>query len=134
MGNRLQRFKLDIAGSVLTQQNASLGSMNTGQVLDLFKVSADGQPKKATKAGSGPVSASKILDGCVEFARLRSSKLILEKIGGLATRRRVCRVIIIKFLEQSVNHHESLATDIPCMTHALCAVHPSITTPLKTII
>ena len=61
----LQRFKLNIASSVVTQQNAGLGSMNTGEVLDLFKVSADGDEKNKTSASSGPVSASKVLDGWV---------------------------------------------------------------------
>ena len=61
--SRLQRFKLDVASSVVTQQNAGLGSMNTGEVLDLFKVSADGEPIKQSKAGNGPVSTSKALEG-----------------------------------------------------------------------
>lgn len=34
---RLQRFKLNIAHSVVTQQNAGLSSMDTDLVLDLFK-------------------------------------------------------------------------------------------------
>lgn len=33
----LQRFKLNIANSVVTQQNAGLSSMDTDLVLDLFK-------------------------------------------------------------------------------------------------
>lgn len=66
----LQRFKLNIASSVVTQQNAGLGSMNTGEVLDLFKVSAEDDPAQrkakiggAGAAGGGPVSASKVLEG-----------------------------------------------------------------------
>ncbi|OCF37798.1 TATA-binding protein-associated factor [Kwoniella heveanensis BCC8398] len=59
----LQRFKLNIASSVVTQQNAGLGSMNTGEVLDLFKVSADGEPVKSKAAASGPTSMSKMLEG-----------------------------------------------------------------------
>lgn len=58
----LQRFKMNIASSVVTQQNSGLGSMNTGEVLDLFKVSAEGEEKKK-KEIKGPVSASKILEG-----------------------------------------------------------------------
>ena len=58
----LQRFKLNIASSVVTQQNAGLGSMNTGEVLDLFKVSSEPVPK-ASAGQSGPMSASKILEG-----------------------------------------------------------------------
>jgi TATA-binding protein-associated factor len=52
---------MSIASSVVTQQNAGLGSMNTGEVLDLFKVSAEGEAPKAVKAANGTVSASKIL-------------------------------------------------------------------------
>ncbi|ADV22686.1 Helicase, putative [Cryptococcus gattii WM276] len=58
----LQRFKLNIASSVVTQQNAGLGSMNTGEVLDLFKVSAEGEPAKAKSAAAGAVSMSKMLE------------------------------------------------------------------------
>ena len=58
----LQRFKLNIASSVVTQQNAGLGSMNTGEVLDLFKISAEPVVKQ-TKERTGPVSASHILNG-----------------------------------------------------------------------
>jgi TATA-binding protein-associated factor len=59
----LQRFKLNIASSVVTQQNAGLGSMNTGEVLDLFKVSAEPELGKPKPSASGPVSASRILEG-----------------------------------------------------------------------
>ncbi|WVQ82019.1 hypothetical protein IAT38_004147 [Cryptococcus sp. DSM 104549] len=59
----LQRFKINIASSVVTQQNAGLGSMNTGEVLDLFKVSAEGEPAKAKAESSGPTSMSKMLEG-----------------------------------------------------------------------
>lgn len=38
--------------------------MNTGEVLDLFTVSAEGEGQKK-KESSGPVSASKILEGYV---------------------------------------------------------------------
>lgn len=39
--------------------------MNTGEVLDLFKVSADGDQgkNKAGKASGGPMSTAKILEG-----------------------------------------------------------------------
>lgn len=42
--------------------------MNTGEVLDLFTVSAEGDPRKKKDAGGGgggPVSASKVLEGYV---------------------------------------------------------------------
>jgi TATA-binding protein-associated factor len=65
---RLQRFKLNIASSVVTQQNAGLGSMNTGEVLDLFTVSAEPEPGKPKPSAGGSVSASKVLEGYVPCA------------------------------------------------------------------
>jgi len=65
---RLQRFKLNIASSVVTQQNAGLGSMNTGEVLDLFKVSSEAEGLKPAKTSNGPMSASKVLEGYVRSA------------------------------------------------------------------
>ncbi|KAL7421578.1 TATA-binding protein-associated factor mot1 [Cryptotrichosporon argae] len=59
----LQRFKLNIASSVVTQQNAGLGLMNTGEVLDLFQVSAEPATQKPSKAASGPASTSTVLEG-----------------------------------------------------------------------
>jgi hypothetical protein len=70
----LQRFKLNIASSVVTQQNAGLGSMNTGEVLDLFKVSSEEEEAAQRRAkaknganglggGSGHLSTSKVLEG-----------------------------------------------------------------------
>lgn len=59
----LQRFKLNIASSVVTQQNAGLGSMNTGEVLDLFKVSSEPEAIKPAKTSTGPTSLNKVLEG-----------------------------------------------------------------------
>ena len=47
----LQRFKLNIANSVVTQQNSGLASMDTDLVLDLFRRTTEdedsvGSPKK----------------------------------------------------------------------------------------
>ena len=36
--NRLQRFKIDVASTVVNQQNAGLGTMETDQILDLFNL------------------------------------------------------------------------------------------------
>ena len=57
----LQRFKLNIASSVVTQQNSGLGSMNTGEVLDLFRV--DGDDTKKPKRDASGLSMSKVLEG-----------------------------------------------------------------------
>ncbi|CAK5279450.1 unnamed protein product [Mycena citricolor] len=68
----LQRFKLNIANSVVTQQNAGLASMDTDLVLDLFKrtsaeedaaAAAKRKAKEAAAAASGPVSQKNLLQG-----------------------------------------------------------------------
>ncbi|KDR81493.1 hypothetical protein GALMADRAFT_239466 [Galerina marginata CBS 339.88] len=65
----LQRFKLNIANSVVTQQNSGLSSMDTDLVLDLFRRTseeedaiASAKAKKA-KEHSGAVSQKSILQG-----------------------------------------------------------------------
>ncbi|KAK0458447.1 SNF2 superfamily chromatin remodeling protein [Desarmillaria tabescens] len=62
----LQRFKLNIANSVVTQQNSGLPSMDTDLVLDLFRRTTqeeDAAAKKKAKEASGPVSQKNILNG-----------------------------------------------------------------------
>jgi len=65
----MQRFKLNIANSVVTQQNAGLSSMDTGFVLDLFKRTtaeeeARGVGKRGEKKDSaGPLNSKRILQG-----------------------------------------------------------------------
>ncbi|KIJ17139.1 hypothetical protein PAXINDRAFT_130724 [Paxillus involutus ATCC 200175] len=66
----LQRFKLNIANSVVTQQNAGLSSMDTDLVLDLFRrtseeedVAAAKKKAKEAKDLSGPVNQKNVLQG-----------------------------------------------------------------------
>ncbi|KAL4065257.1 hypothetical protein J3A83DRAFT_4375778 [Scleroderma citrinum] len=63
----LQRFKLNIANSVITQQNSGLSTMDTDLVLDLFKRTSEEEDASAaakkTKEMSGPVSQKNILQG-----------------------------------------------------------------------
>lgn len=68
----LQRFKLNIASSVITQQNAALSTMNTDQVLDLFTAGPEAT-KKETAAPATKVTQSNVLDGYVLDQRSRSS-------------------------------------------------------------
>ncbi|KAJ6488548.1 SNF2 superfamily chromatin remodeling protein [Mycena vitilis] len=67
----LQRFKLNIANSVVTQQNSGLASMDTDLVLDLFRrTSAEedaAAAKKKAKETSGPVSQKNLLQGLEEL-------------------------------------------------------------------
>jgi TATA-binding protein-associated factor len=66
----LQRFKLHIAGQVVNQQNSSMDSMDTDQVLDLFTSNeTDSQSKKRSKqqgskslGGGGSVTTMEALD------------------------------------------------------------------------
>ncbi|KAI8445371.1 hypothetical protein BY996DRAFT_6434687 [Phakopsora pachyrhizi] len=58
----LQRFKLNIATSIVNQQNSSLGSLDTEQILDLFNVSSV-DSTSAAKEGSGAGSNGSGLQG-----------------------------------------------------------------------
>lgn len=60
----MQRFKLNIANSVVTQQNAGLSSMDTEFVLDLFKRNEEngrGVGKRREKESSGPLKPKGVL-------------------------------------------------------------------------
>ncbi|GLB35068.1 putative protein with domain of unknown function (DUF3535) [Lyophyllum shimeji] len=60
----LQRFKLNIANSVVTQQNAGLASMDTDLVLDLFRRTTEEDAAAAkAKELNGPVSQRNVLQG-----------------------------------------------------------------------
>ncbi|CAE7140157.1 unnamed protein product [Rhizoctonia solani] len=67
----LQRFKLNIANSIITQQNSGLASMDTDQVLDLFKRTTEEEDAAAAAkkreekkaAAGGSVSQKHILEG-----------------------------------------------------------------------
>ncbi|KAJ2395907.1 TATA-binding protein-associated factor mot1, partial [Coemansia sp. RSA 2531] len=61
----LQAFKLHMANTIVNQQNASLASMNTDQLLDLFNVSApktNTAPSTDTSVG-GSKSIAKAIEG-----------------------------------------------------------------------
>lgn len=51
----LQRFKIDVASTVVNQQNAGLGTMETDQILDLFSLGegAEGVPGLDNSAAAG---------------------------------------------------------------------------------
>jgi TATA-binding protein-associated factor len=68
---RLQKFKLTIANTVISQDNASLNTMGTDQLLDLFTL----EDKK--KGESSAPSDSKISE------KKETVKSILEGLGDL---------------------------------------------------
>lgn len=68
---RLQRFKLGVANAVVTDDNASLRTMDTAQLLDLFSAPA-AEAATTAEPGSGPDAASgrpaaRLLDGLTEL-------------------------------------------------------------------
>ncbi|OLY80671.1 TATA-binding protein-associated factor MOT1 [Smittium mucronatum] len=75
----LQAFKLNIANTIVNQQNAGLNSMNTSEILDLFSLAGKRVDEKSTSgSGSGgnggidgvgkqPVSASKAVESLGEL-------------------------------------------------------------------
>lgn len=64
----LQKFKLNIANSIITQDNSSLQSMDTSQLLDLFTVGSgrDDKKKDAAAVSSASVSGTKSLKAIME--------------------------------------------------------------------
>ena len=46
--SRLQKFKLNIANTVISQDNSSLSTMDTGQLLDLFSVDKEKRKEKTS--------------------------------------------------------------------------------------
>ena len=83
----LQRFKIDVASTVVNQQNAGLGSMQTDQILDLFNVSADSAdpsalpPPPSNEGGSG-IDENDAVDATGEL-REKGKKGFLDDLGDL---------------------------------------------------
>ena len=58
----LQKFKLTIANTVISQENASLQTMATDQLLDLFTLDSRGAACAEEKASSASRSVKSVLD------------------------------------------------------------------------
>ncbi|EKD20799.1 uncharacterized protein L3040_000906 [Drepanopeziza brunnea f. sp. 'multigermtubi'] len=78
----LQRFKIDVASTVVNQQNAGLGTMETDQILDLFNLgeTADGIDKPA--AGGTEGKEEDMVDATGEV-REKGKKGWLDDLGEL---------------------------------------------------
>ena len=48
-GCSLQKFKLNLANTVISQENSSLLSMNTSELLDLFQLTDTGELAKGSE-------------------------------------------------------------------------------------
>lgn len=82
----LQRFKIDVASTVVNQQNAGLGTMETDQILDLFNL-GETDPNLAMAAeggndGSGGVDESNAVDAEGNM-REKGKKGILDELSEL---------------------------------------------------
>ncbi|XP_077585999.1 TATA-binding protein-associated factor 172 [Stigmatopora nigra] len=65
----LQKFKMNIANTIISQENASLQSMGTDQLLNLFTLDKSGQGERAEQSSStsGKASMKSVLDGLGEL-------------------------------------------------------------------
>ncbi|KAG0366019.1 hypothetical protein BC939DRAFT_503250 [Gamsiella multidivaricata] len=82
----LQKFKLNIANTIINQQNSGIQSMGTDQILDLFQISGgddmDGSGKKKGK-GKGVSEGSVNGGGDHGEDQKMSTKNVLESLEGL---------------------------------------------------
>ncbi|TNN37598.1 TATA-binding protein-associated factor 172 [Liparis tanakae] len=63
----LQKFKISIANTIISQDNASLQSMGTDQLLNLFSLDKGEKGEPAGAAASGKTSMKSVLDGLGEL-------------------------------------------------------------------
>ncbi|KAN0114728.1 protein of unknown function (DUF3535) domain containing protein [Hyaloscypha variabilis] len=80
----LQRFKIDVASTVVNQQNAGLGTMETDQILDLFNLgeTAEGIDKPSLNGGESQGREEDMVDATGEV-REKGKKGWLDEIGEL---------------------------------------------------
>jgi len=76
----LQRFKIDVASTVVNQQNAGLGSMETDQILDLFNL---GETSEAGAEGAGAGKDEDMVDLETGEVKKKGEKGWLEDVGDL---------------------------------------------------
>lgn len=72
--HRLQKFKMTIANTVISQENSSLQTMGTDQLLDLFAL--DAQKKGQSSAGSSNQSAEGL-------SKKENMSSVLDNLGDL---------------------------------------------------
>uniref|UniRef100_A0A3Q2YQE6 B-TFIID TATA-box binding protein associated factor 1 n=1 Tax=Hippocampus comes TaxID=109280 RepID=A0A3Q2YQE6_HIPCM len=63
----LQKFKMNIANTIISQENASLQSMGTDQLLNLFTLDKGGERGEQSTSTSGKASMKSVLDGLGEL-------------------------------------------------------------------
>ncbi|KAF2197365.1 hypothetical protein GQ43DRAFT_209351 [Delitschia confertaspora ATCC 74209] len=78
----LQRFKIDVASTVVNQQNAGLQTMQTDQILDLFNVSTEGSENNVPAHDGAGISEEDALDEAGNI-REKGKKGFLDELGEL---------------------------------------------------
>ncbi|CAI2172682.1 1119_t:CDS:10 [Funneliformis geosporum] len=76
----LQKFKLNIANSIVNQQNSGLQSMDTEQILDLFNVTTD-HNNRNQKGGNSSTSGTG--SGFAKGKKISATKNVLEGLENL---------------------------------------------------
>ncbi|KAI9823081.1 MAG: TATA-binding protein-associated factor mot1 [Phylliscum demangeonii] len=83
----LQRFKMDIASTVVNQQNAGLASMETGEILDLFNLGDGTTSAVAGPPADDPAAAANNVDNMVDVTtgevREKGKKGLLDDLDEL---------------------------------------------------
>ncbi|KAG0337819.1 TATA-binding protein-associated factor mot1, partial [Podila horticola] len=79
----LQKFKLNIANTVINQQNSGLQSMGTDQILDLFQITGEDDSDSNKKKKGASSGAQDVSDGGEGGDQKMSSKNVLESLEGL---------------------------------------------------
>ncbi|KAI9803647.1 MAG: TATA-binding protein-associated factor mot1 [Piccolia ochrophora] len=76
----LQRFKIDVASTVVNQQNAGLQTMETDQILDLFNL---GETATDAKPDAGVANEENAVDEATGAVREKGKKGWLDDLGEL---------------------------------------------------
>ncbi|KAI1617312.1 adenosinetriphosphatase [Exophiala viscosa] len=76
----LQRFKIDVASTVVNQQNAGLGSMETDQILDLFNL---GETSDTGAENAGRGKDEDMVDMATGEVKKKGEKGWLDDVGEL---------------------------------------------------
>lgn len=80
----LQRFKIDVASTVVNQQNAGLGTMETDQILDLFNLGDTTEvTSNSTGAGAAGIGEEDMVDAVNGEVREKGKKGWLDGLGEL---------------------------------------------------
>ena len=79
----LQRFKLDVAGTVVNQDNMSMQSMDKGRLLDLFSQPGGVQPPRdaGDSAAAGASRREQLILTCSSLQKLHTAECCMSPLG-----------------------------------------------------